>query len=135
MIKEYVLITVIIGFITHAMLWTINLYKVKMNLGTKFLVLKKFFLFCYIEKKKSNISKNLNKPSPSLVKLINELNNVTEERKHYDENLPNCQYRDLGPFQISQKSLKVNHCLYFILTFSHYQRILMIFVYYLKKLI
>ena len=32
----------------HAMLsvmWTINLYKVKMNLGTKFLVLKKFFLF------------------------------------------------------------------------------------------
>ena len=48
MIKEYVLITVIIGLITHAMLsvmWAINFYKIRMNLGTKFLVLKKFFLF------------------------------------------------------------------------------------------
>ena len=48
MIKEYVVITVIIGFITHAMLsmmQTIKFYKVKMNLGTAFLVLKKIFLF------------------------------------------------------------------------------------------
>ena len=41
----------------------------------------------------------------------------------------------LDTFKISQKSLKVNHCLYFILIFAFYQRILITFVYYLKKLI
>ena len=72
------------------------------------------FPFCHIEKKKSNISKSLSKPSPSLVKLINLLNNFTEETKDYDENLPNCQYRDLGYFQnfsgkFKSKSLSLLH--------------------------
>ena len=39
----------------------------------------------------------------------------------------------LDTFKISKKSLKVNHCLYFILIFAHYQRILMTFVYFSKK--
>ena len=72
------------------------------------------FPFCHIEKKKSNISQSLNKPSPSLVKLINQLNNFTEETKDYDENLPNCQHRDLGHFQnfsekFKTKSLSLLH--------------------------
>ena len=35
---------------------------------------EEMFPFSQIEKKKSNISKSLSKPSPSLVKLINQLN-------------------------------------------------------------
>ena len=64
------------------------------------------FPFCHIDKKKSNISKSLSKPSPSLVKLINQLNNFTEETKDYDENLPNCQYRDFGYFQNFSEKIK-----------------------------
>ena len=41
---------------------------------------------------------------------------------------------NLDTFIISQKGLKVNHCLYFILIFAHYQRILMTFVNYFKKI-
>ena len=66
----------------------------------------KIFPFCHIEKKKSNISKSLSKPSPSLVRLINQLNNFTEETKDYDENLPNCQYKDLRYFQNFSEKFK-----------------------------
>ena len=48
MIKEYAVITAISGFITHAMYAMIdamNFYKIKTNLGTAYLVLKKVFLF------------------------------------------------------------------------------------------
>ena len=101
-----------------------------MNLGTAFLVYtEEIFPFCHIEKKKSNISKSLSKPSPSLVKLINQLNNVTRETKDYDKNLPNCQYRDLGGFQDFSEKYKSKS-----LSFARYQRILMTFVYYSKKL-
>ena len=67
-----------------------------------------------IEKKKSNISKSISKPSPSLVNLINQLNNFTEETNDSDEDLPNCQYRDLGYFQnfkerFKSKSLSLLH--------------------------
>ena len=73
-----------------------------MNLGTVFFVT--MFPFFVTEKKKRNISKGLSKPSPSLVKLINQLNNFAEETKDYAENLRNCQYRDLGYFQnLSEK--------------------------------
>ena len=41
---------------------------------------------------------------------------------------------NLDTFTISQKGLKVNHCLYLILIFAHYQIILMTFVYYFKKI-
>ena len=64
------------------------------------------FPFCHIDKKISNISKSLSKPSPSSVKLINQLNNLTEETKDYDENLPKCQYRDFGFFQNFSEKLK-----------------------------
>ena len=40
---------------------------------------KVIFPFCHIEKKKSSISKCLSKPSPSLVKFINQLNNFTKD--------------------------------------------------------
>ena len=58
--------------------------------------------------------KSLSKPSPSLVKLINQLNNFTEETKDYDENLPNCQYKNLRYFQnfwekFKSKSLSLLH--------------------------
>ena len=84
-----------------------------MNLGTAFLIVKKFFLLRH-KKKKSNISKSLIKPSPSSVNRINQLNNFTEEKKGYDENLPNCQYSDLGYFQnfsekFKSKSLALLH--------------------------
>ena len=39
----------------------------------------------------------------------------------------------LDTFQISQKSLQVNHCLYFILIFGHYQIVLITFLYYILK--
>ena len=42
---------------------------------------EEIFPFCYIEKRKSNISKSLSKPSPSSIKLINQLNKFTEETK------------------------------------------------------
>ena len=92
------------------------------------------FPFSHIDKKKSNISKSLSRPSPSLVKVINQLNNFTEETKDYDENLPNCQYRDFEYFQnfsgkFKSKSLSLLH----LNIYS--QRILITFVYYLKKLI
>ena len=75
---------------------------------------EEIFPFCHIEEKKNDISKSLSKPSPSLVKLINQLNKFTEETKDYDENLPNCQYRDLGYFQnfsekFKSKSLSLLH--------------------------
>ena len=41
---------------------------------------------------------------------------------------------NLDTFIISQKGLKVNHCLCFILIFAQYQRILMTFVNYFKKI-
>ena len=49
-----------------------------------------------------------------MVKVINQLNNFTEETKDYDENLPNCQYRDFGYFQnfsekFKSKSLSLLH--------------------------
>ena len=49
--------------------------------------------------KKSNISKSLSKPSPSLVKLINQLNNFTEETKDY-------YYKDFGYFQNFSEKFK-----------------------------
>ena len=100
MIKEYVLITVIIRFITHAMLsmmYTINTYK-KNESWYYIPCPREISPICHIENKKSNIFKSLNKPSPSLVKLINQLNNFTDKTKVADENLPNSKYRDLGYF-------------------------------------
>ena len=91
------------------------------------------FPFFHIDRQESSISKSLSKPSPSLVKLINQLNNFTEEIKDYDENLPIFNTVILDSLKISQKSLKVNHYLYLILIFALYQRMLISFVYYLKK--
>ena len=48
----------------------------------------------------------MSKPSPSFDNLINQLNNFAEETKDYDENLPNCQYRDLGYFQNFSEKFK-----------------------------
>ena len=67
-----------------------------------------------MKNKKSNISKYLGKPLPSLVKLINQLNNFTDETKDYDENLANRKYRDLRNFQnvsekFKSKSLSLLH--------------------------
>ena len=42
---------------------------------------KEIFAFCHIEEKKTIISKSLSEPSPSLVKLIDQLNNFTEETR------------------------------------------------------
>ena len=67
---------------------------------------EEIFPFCRIEGKKTNISKNLSELSPSLVKVINQLNNFTEETRDYGENLPNCQYRDLGYFQTFIRKVK-----------------------------
>ena len=96
MIKEYVVITVIIGFITHVVHHKCNAFN---NVGYKLLQSKnesrycipcneEFSPFCHIEKKKSNITKSLSKLSTSLVKLMNLLNNFTDKTRDYDENLP-----------------------------------------------
>ena len=109
MTKEYVAITLIIGFVTHAMLsmmQTINFYKIKNESWYCIPCTKEIFAFCHIEEKKTIISKSLSEPSPSLVKLINQLNNFTEETRDYGENLPNCQYRDLGYFQTFIRKVK-----------------------------
>ena len=55
----------------------------------------------------------MSKPS-YLVRLINQLNNFTDGAKDDDENLPNCQYRDLEYFQnfsekFKSKSLSLLH--------------------------
>ena len=55
---------------------------------------------------KSKISKSLSKPSPSLVTLIKQLNNFTDKTKYYDENLPNCKYRDLEYFRNFKEKFK-----------------------------
>ena len=92
MIEEYVVITVIIGFITHVVHHKFNAFN---NVEYKLLQSKneswycipcneEFSAFCHIEKKKSNIAKL----SPSLVKLMNLLSNFTDETRDYDENLP-----------------------------------------------
>ena len=92
MIEEYVVITVIIGFITHVVHHKFNAFN---NVEYKLLQSKneswycipcneEFSPFCHIEKKKSNIAKL----SPSLVKLMNLLSNFTDETRDYDENLP-----------------------------------------------
>ena len=54
----------------------------------------------------SKISKSLSKPSPSLVMLIKRLNNFTDKTKYYDENLPNCKYRDLEYFRNFKEKFK-----------------------------
>ena len=74
---------------------------------------EEIFRFCHI-KNKSNISESLGKPSPSLVKLINQLNNFTDKIKDYDENLSNYKYSDLVYFQnfsekFKSKSLSLLH--------------------------
>ena len=37
---------------------------------------------------------NLNKPTDALVKLMNQLNNFTDDEKENELNLPNCKHRD-----------------------------------------
>ena len=97
----YVVITVIIEFIIHAMLSVmvaINFYKIHESCYC-INCTEENFPFCHTENKKNNISKSLSKPSLSLTKLINQLNKFTDETKDYDENLPKCKYRDFGYFQ------------------------------------
>ena len=52
-----------------------------MNLGTAYLGTTNFSFLSHRKKEKNNISKSLSKPSPSLVKLINKLNNFTDKTK------------------------------------------------------
>ena len=100
MTKEYVAITLIIGFVTHAMLsmmQTINFYKIKNESWYCIPCTKEIFAFCHIEEKKTIISKSLSEPSPSLVKLINQLNNFTEETriKTSTKTLDNSRFRNI----------------------------------------
>ena len=64
------------------------------------------FPFCHMDKKKSNISKSLSKPLPSLVKLINQLKNFTEKQKILIKIYQIVNTGILDTFKISQKKLK-----------------------------
>ena len=50
--------------------------------------------FCQINEKVSILKGNLNKPSDSLVNLMNQLNNFTDDEKENKLDLSNCKYRD-----------------------------------------
>ena len=50
--------------------------------------------FCQINEKVSILKGNLNKPTDSLVNLMNQLNNFTDDEKENKLNLSNCKYRD-----------------------------------------
>ena len=77
--KEYVVITVIIGFITHVMLSNnVDYKKCKNESWYCISCTEEIFSFCHIEKKEHF------KPPPSLVNLINQLNNFIEETKDFD---------------------------------------------------
>ena len=49
--------------------------------------------FCQINEKMSILKGNLNRPTDSLVNLMNQLNNFTDDEKENKLNLPNCKYK------------------------------------------
>ena len=63
-------------------------------------------IFCQIDEKMSIPKRNLNKPTNALVNLMNQLNNLTDDEKENELNLPNCKYRDTEYFKTFTKDLK-----------------------------
>ena len=49
---------------------------------------------------------NLNKPTDALVNLMNQLNNLRDDEKENELNLPNCKYRDPDYFKNLTKDFK-----------------------------
>ena len=56
---------------------------------------------------------NLNKPTDALVKLINQLNNFTDDEKENELNLPNCKHRDADYFKNLTKDFKREGLIFF----------------------
>ena len=65
-----------------------------MKIGIAYCVPLKFFLSVKLMKKCLFLKGNLNKPTDSLVNLMNQLNNFTDDEKENKLNLSNCKYRD-----------------------------------------
>ena len=66
----------------------------------------KILPFCQINEKMSIPKGNLNKPTDALVNLMNQLNNLTDDEKENEMNLPNCKYRDTDYFKNLTKDFK-----------------------------
>ena len=58
--------------------------------------------------------RNLNQLTDALVKLMSQLNNLTDDKKENDLNLPNRKYRDIDYFRKLTKDFKRKALTFFL---------------------
>ena len=106
--KQSVVYIVINGFTSNVTTWMTlitNFYNPRMKIGIAYYTAPKFFHFVKLMKN-VHLQRNLNKPTDTLVNLMNKFNNLTDDGKKNESNLPNCKYRDTDHFKNLTKDFK-----------------------------
>ena len=83
-----------------------------MKIDIAYYTAPKFFYFVKLMKN-VHLQRNLNKPTDTLVNLMNKPNNLTDDGKENESNLPNCKYRDTDYFKNLTKDFKRKALLFF----------------------
>ena len=106
--KQSVVYIVINGFTSNVTTWMTlitNFHNPRMKIGIAYYTAPKFFHFVKLMKN-VHLQRNLNKPTDTLVNLMNKFNNLTDDGKKNESNLPNCKYRDTDHFKNLTKDFK-----------------------------